>query len=478
MLRTNADNHTPLCVDLDGTLLKTDILWESLLTLIKKNPAYTFLLPLWLLKGTSYLKHQIARRVDIDVRCLPYRSDLLAFLISEHSRGRQLFLATGSNIKFAHHIADHLKIFDAVLASDAQTNYVGRKKLRGLTDMFGHKRYDYAGNSFADLTIWAHAKHAIVVSPSRTLLKRIQRVTSVSHIFDSNHHPLRTLVRGLRIHQWAKNVLLFVPLITSHSLTNLLLVLHALLAFLAFNLCASSGYLLNDCLDLQTDRRNPAKSHRPLASGELSPRLALPLIPGLLAASLVIAYSLPFAFLAILALYFLSTIIYSLYLKHVALVDVITLAGLYTLRLHGGSIAIDVKVSHWLLAFSMFLFFSLALVKRFSELQTRALAKIETPRVRGYLDDDIQHIGTMGAANGYISVLVLALYINSTEVSLLYTRPDLLWLVCPLLLYWISRTWLLAYRGQMREDPVVFALKDKMSYILGSLTGIIMFFAA
>jgi len=471
----------PLCVDLDGTLLKTDMLLEAAFALLKTNPFFLFLLPIWLLKGKAYLKQQIARRVTLDVACLPYNLEFLKFLTEEYQNGRPLILTTACDVKLARQISQHLGIFTGVLASDGKTNLSGAKKLQMLREKFGGKAFDYAGNAAIDLPIWQNANASIVVNAPARVVKKAGQTASLSKIFPREQDAksrLRVFLKAIRVHQWVKNILIFVPLLTAHKLAEPALLVNAFYAFIAFSLCSSSVYLLNDLLDLEADRLHPTKRQRPFASGDLPLLTGIFLVPVFLLASTAISVLLPPGFLYALMAYFSLTLAYSLYLKQVVLVDVLLLALLYTARLIAGAAAVAVTVSPWLFAFSLFLFLSLAFVKRYSELRSLRLANKEAAKGRGYLANDLEQLSSLGAASGYISVLVLALYIHSYDVAALYRHPEALWLICLLLLYWISRVWLLAHRGGMHQDPIVFALKDKVSYLLGALAGVVMVAAA
>lgn len=474
------DRELPLCIDLDGTLVKSDMLFESLFLLLKRNPLYAFLLPFWLLRGKAHLKQRIAERVTLNPSCLPYNAELLQFLRAQHKEGRRLVLATASHASLAHAVARELGIFSEVMATDNGVNLSGRRKLAALCSRFGTRGFAYAGNAPVDLHIWREARASIVVNASRRLAARAHRHAPVSHIFNDRGGiatQIRHFLKAIRVHQWVKNALVFVPLLTAHRIGELAVLGDAALAFIAFSLCSSSVYLLNDLLDLEADRLHATKKNRPFAAGNLSIVTGMALIPALLLASIGIAQLLPPNFTLVLAAYFGLTLAYSFYLKQVAIVDTILLAVLYTARIIAGAVAIDVEISRWLLAFSVFLFMSLALVKRFSELHALCAAKKSSTKGRGYLAADLEQISNLGAASGYVSVLVLALYITSAEVSDLYTRPDLLWLICPLMLYWVSRVWLLAQRGQMNQDPIVFAIKDRVSYVLGAIAAGVMMLA-
>lgn len=288
---------------------------------------------------------------------------------------------------------------------------------------------------------------------------------------------MRVFFKAIRVHQWVKNLLLFVPLVMAHEQGNVQLLLKTSIAFFSFCLCASSVYLLNDILDLEADRQHAKKRFRPLASGQMAITTAMTLIPLFLVLSGIITLWLPTDFLYVLALYFVITLAYSFLLKQLVLVDIITLAMLYTIRILAGGHAAGVVVSQWLLTFSMFFFVSLACVKRFAELWALRKDNRESAAGRGYGVRDLEQVAQLGSACGSISVLVMALYISGKDVSKLYSSPDRLWLICPLLLYWISRVWLLAYRGELDEDPIVFALSDRTSYVVGLLAALIMFAA-
>lgn len=470
----------PLCIDLDGTLLKTDMLHETLILLIKRNPLYVFMLPLWLLRGKAYLKKQIASRVEFDPSCLPYRADLIAHLREERAAGRRVILTTASDEQIAQRIADYLQLFDEVQASDGKRNLSGKQKLALLTERYSERCFAYAGNAPVDLHIWRHAATAIVIGDA-TLARRAGELTAVQRVFPPEPRSWKTFLKAIRLHQWLKNLLIFVPLLTAHKFADVALLAQALLAFLSFGLCASSVYLLNDLLDLEADRHHPTKRRRPFAAGVLPIWSGAVLIPAFLLSSAAIARELPGSFQLALLVYLLATTAYSFFLKRFVLIDVLALAGLYTLRIIAGGAAVGIATTQWLLAFSMFLFLSLALVKRFSELYEARESNRETApesiRGRGYYASDLEQIASLGGASGYMSVLVLALYINSQDVAVLYSQPNLLWLVCAVLLYWISRVWLLAHRGEMHEDPIVFAIKDRVSYIALVLAATILMLA-
>ena len=478
MTETSIDSSRPLCVDLDGTLIATDALWESLLLLVKSKPISLLSLPLWFMKGKAHFKRQIAERVKLNPASLPYRENVLSFLKKEQETGREIVLATAADETVAQGVAAHLGIFSEVLASDGAINLSGQRKLAALKKHSGTNGFDYIGDAGVDLPLWQAAHRAYLVQPSTALHNKARRVASVGGVFTEKKNNLFSLLKALRIYQWVKNILLFVPLLMAHKVIEADLNLQALYAFVAFSLCASCVYIVNDLLDLEADRLHPHKRHRPFAAGVLSIKAGVLTAPLLLVASFTIAaVFLPLNFFIVLGLYFLLTTAYSFHLKRVLIVDVLVLAGLYTLRLFAGGIATSVPISPWLLAFSMFFFLNLAFVKRFSELHLMQESKQTKSKGRGYVVGDIELFRSIGPASGYLSVVVLCFYINSREVVLLYKHPELLLLIGPFLLYWITRMWLWALRGKMTDDPIVFAAKDPASYVIGALVAGIMIMA-
>jgi 4-hydroxybenzoate polyprenyltransferase/phosphoserine phosphatase len=462
----------PLCVDLDGTLIVSDLLLESALRLIKRNPLYLFLLPVWLLRGRSALKAQIAGRVDLNPALLPYNRRFLEWLQSEKSAGRSLWLCTASNEKLANSVAEHLSLFDGVLASDQENNLAGRSKAQRLIQLFGERGFDYCGNERRDLAVWRHAHSAVVVQGSERLARDASNVSCVARTFPRGSGTVRALVRALRPHQWAKNVLVLVPLLAAHRLSDL----HALravgLSFAAFCFCASSVYIVNDLLDLDADRAHPRKSKRPFAAGDAGIISGLIVAVALLLGAIAIALNLPAQFQLAFLGYYALTLGYSLILKGRVLIDTFALAGLYTIRIIAGGAATDVPLSFWLLLYSVFLFLSLAFVKRYAELDSLRRRQLLQAAGRGYFVDDLPVLQSMGTGAGYLSVLVLALYVNSPDIQALYQRPKAIWLLCVLMLYWISRIWIIAQRGFLNDDPIVYAFKDRMSLITGLLVAI------
>lgn len=469
--------EVPLCVDLDGTLIHSDLLLETVLLLIKRNPFYVFFLPVWLLRGKAALKAEIAKRVDFNPVALPYNHEFVDWLQTQRNAGRQLWLCTASNHRLANAVADHLGFFSGVFASSDNANLSGHNKAKQLIEQFGEKAFDYCGNHRVDMAIWQVSHGAVVVGASEQLRSDAEASTEIRAVFPKTSGFLKPMFKALRLHQWAKNVLVFVPVATAHRLGDLESIEHALFAFLSFGLCASSVYLLNDMLDLEVDRQHPRKCKRPFASGSLSLLMGFVLVPLLLVATALSAASLPPLFWLVLAVYYALTVVYSFGLKRVVLIDTITLAGLYTIRIVAGAMAVDVVLSFWLLLFSVFLFLSLALVKRYAELDAMQRQGKLKAAGRGYHIEDLPILHSLGTASGYLCVLIMALYINSPAVESLYRHPQAIWFLCVLLLYWISRVWLKAHRGNMHDDPVIFALKDRVSIAVGVLAGITVFIA-
>lgn len=472
-------NKVPLVVDLDGTLIRSDLLVESAFVFLKQGPLQIFRIVLWLLTSRAYLKQQLAQTVMLDVTTLPYDQAVVELIQEERARGRRIVLATASHLIYARQIADHLGIFDEVIATEGSINLSSTRKAERLLKMFGKAGFDYAGNSKDDLAVWSCAQKAIVVNPERGVLGQAKKIGNMDQVINTKTSKVKSLIKALRVHQWAKNALIFVPLLASHQLTQLDKIADGIAAFILFGLCASSVYLLNDLLDIQDDRHHQTKSKRPFASGDLSIKSGLIIFPMLLIGSFLGSYLLlPLNFLFALVVYYILTVLYSFSLKRIVVMDVIALALLYTMRMIAGTFAFEVDITFWMLAFSMFIFLSLALVKRYTELaEARNAGNIEKARGRGYYPDDLEMISSLGAAAGYISVMVLALYIQDETTISLYTQPHFIWLACPILLFWVSRVWLLAHRGQMHDDPVVFAIKDKTSIFVGLLFGLIFWLA-
>lgn len=467
----------PVYVDLDGTLIRSDLLWETLFLFARQQPLQFWRVFGWLARGKAVLKDELAARVEFDATSLPYREEVVAALQAERESGRHIVLATASNERLAHAVADHLGFFDEVLASDRTTNLSADRKLRRIEASCGPQGFDYYGNSEDDVCLLEAARQATVVQPDRAASTWHSGAAPHTRLIRDEGSRLKPLLKAIRPHQWTKNVLVFVPIVLTQEFLNLSLFVAGFLAFLSFSLAASSVYIVNDLLDLTADRRHRTKRNRPFASGRLPIPTGLAMAVGLLATSYGIAAFLPAIFVLVLTIYLIATTAYSFALKRMLLIDVLTLAGLYTIRIIGGTAAADTQESFWLLAFSIFFFLSLALVKRYTELADFGSGATRAVTGRGYVDEDIETIGQAGMASGFASVLVLALYIDSAKVHSLYNHPYMIWPLCPLVLYIIVRIWVLARRRQMYDDPVVFIMSDWRSQIMIAL-GALMFLGA
>jgi 4-hydroxybenzoate polyprenyltransferase len=469
--------RTPLYVDLSGTLVATDLLWESFLALVRTRPLDALLTPLRLAMGQTRFQAWLADRVELDMATLPYRADVLAYLEEEKRKGRKIVLTTSADERLARRIADYLGIFESLIASSRDFNCTGEARLRAIQADSGRGGFDYIGHSIADLPVWKSARKGFVVSSNKALLRAMAAVSTPARVFDAPVNQPRAMLKAVRPHQWVKNLLVLVPVVLAHKLFDLAHVIPGLIGLVAFCLSASAVYLVNDLLDLPADRNHPRNKNRPLATGKLSIPVALVMTAALLLAAVLLCLTLPRTFAGVLVLYLILTTCYSVFLKRKLMVDVIALAGLYTLRVLAGGQATGDVISPWLMGFSTFFFLSLAFVKRYVELDTQ----FEQPGKiggRGYFASDIDMIRSLGPTSSYMCILVIALYISSPEVQHLYRRPWLLWVICPVLLYWISRIWFLAHRHEMVHDPVVFALTDKQSYLTGLLLGLTLLLAA
>ncbi|MHB1936380.1 MAG: UbiA family prenyltransferase [Acidobacteriaceae bacterium] len=465
--RSSPAEALPLCVDLDGTLVKSDTLADSLCVLARTHPADLLRLPGWLLAGKARLKREVSARATLDAAHLPYNEALIVYLREQAAAGRRLYLSTGADRHLADQVATHLRLFDDVFSNDGATNLTGAKKLSLLESRFGRGGFAYVGNSRKDLPLLTASRGAMLANPSVGLegsLKR--RNIHVQHVFQDRPPAVRSIWRALRMHQWAKNVLIFLPLILAHALSMGAL-LQSALAFLSFSLVASSTYIVNDVLDLASDRIHPTKRRRPFAAGDISVIAGFCVAFVLFTAGVLISIPMAPRFTAWLLIYCVVTLAYSLYFKRVVVIDVIILSALYTLRILAGAAAARVPVSDWLAGFSIFFFFSLAIVKRFSELENLRARGVAPSNGRGYLVHDMEQLRAFGTGSAFASIVVFTLYINNPEVRNLYHHPQRLWLLTPLLIWWMSRVWLRASRGQMHEDPVIFALTDRASLLAG-----------
>ena len=461
------NGQVPLVTDLDGTLVATDTLVESVLSLCRRKLSTLLFLPVWLFRGKAALKSEIAKRIQLDPAGLPYRQDVVEYLRAERAKGRRIVLATASHETTAAAVATHLGLFDQVLASTDAKNLKGTAKRDELVKLFGARGFDYIGDSNSDIPVWAASGIGHVAGSVRRLPgAALAAGTRAGQVFSGPAPSFKTFVKAIRIHQWVKNVLVFVPAILNHYIDWS--ILRALvISFFCFSLVASGSYLANDLFDLDSDRKHPRKSRRPLASGQLPIAQGIGLAILLLTTGIALSFSVNLALTALLLVYLGLTAAYSSFLKGRPILDVVTLAMLYTLRVYTGGVVAAAYVSPWLFQFSIFLFLSLAFVKRYSELvAVRHERRSHTPG-RGYRLQDLSIISQAGVGSGLLAGLVLALYINDHEIESLYPHWQMLWFVCPLFIYWIVRVWLVAHRGNMHDDPIVFAFRDRVSYLVG-----------
>lgn len=447
-------------MDLDGTLVKTDLLWEcfvrnltSILTLI--------MIPIWLMKGRNVLKYELAKRKMPLVEYLPYNEKLLDYLHSEKAKGRSLLLVTASNAIPAKAVSEHLGIFDAVIASDLKRNLKGLEKLKAIRDKIGTEEFDYAGDSRSDLSIWKEARKAIVVNAPASVINKFPNSADAIIINDTKN-SLLSLLTALRPHQWSKNLLVFLPIVTAGEFNVINDLFIAFITFLSFCGVASGTYIINDILDLDADRQHPRKSNRPFAHGDISIQF------GFISSLIIVLIGFGLAVLTgttfFIGIYFITTLCYSIWLKKFPLADVFCLAILYTIRIIAGSIAIQRVPTPWLLGFSVFIFLSLAFIKRVAEIQHTKSAT-DSKKIRGYKAQDRFALMIMGISSGFASCLTLALFIQSESAKIQYLTPELLWGLVPLVTFWICRMWLSTSRNYMHDDPIVYAAKDWVSWV-------------
>jgi 4-hydroxybenzoate polyprenyltransferase/phosphoserine phosphatase len=458
----------PLAVDLDGTLVATDTLLESALALIRQRPWSILLFFGWLSRGKEVLKAEIAKRVTPHAESLPYRRDLVEFLQGERIKGRTIVLATAAHQAIAESVAAWLGIFDVVLASTDAVNLKGTEKRDALLRLYGSRGFDYIGDSKPDTPVWAACRIGHVAGPMRQLPQSVLAAgTRQGESFSHARPGVKTWLREIRVYQWVKNLLVFVPTLLNHHL-DLTILRELTVAFLGFSFLASGTYVINDVFDLEADRRHPRKRRRPLASGQIPVGPGIAMATALLAAGILLGLTSIQLALSLLV-YLVLTLLYSSYIKGKPIIDVVALAMLYTLRVYAGGLVSRTYVSPWLFQFSIFLFLSLAFVKRYSELQRSRLQPSQEAHGRGYLIEDLSIVGQAGLGSGLLAGLVLALYVNGQDTLKAYPHPEMLWGVCPLFVYWIIRVWLIAHRGSMHDDPILFAFRDRVSYFVAFL---------
>ena len=473
MQQGGATDRTPLVVDVDGTLIRSDLLFEAALQLVATQPWNAWKLVSWLAGGKASLKKNLVETTDPHIATMPLRTETVAAIEAAKAGGRPVWLASASDQRWVEQIAERIGGVDGVMGSDGVTNLSGSNKATALVKRFGHKGFDYIGDHHVDMPVWDAARRPIVIAQSGGLERAVKRRFPDAQIIARPKTPIRPYFKAMRPYQWAKNALVFLPAIAGHSIGDFGVLVGAFLAFWAFSLAASSAYIINDLLDLPGDRDHHRKSKRPFAAAQISIPRGILMAVGLMAAAIGIALLLPLEFFTILLGYVTLTLGYSLYLKRQMLVDVIILGGLYTIRVLGGIAATGEEKSQWLLMFCLFFFLSLAIVKRCSELVARREAGKSSPPGRGYALGDLAMLLPLGAAAGYAAVMVVMLYLSSPQITSLYAHPLRMWLICPLLVYWISRALMLSNRGEMHDDPIIFALTDKVSWLTGVVAAII-----
>lgn len=457
----------PLVLDLDGTVVRGNLLVETALAFLKQYPWKIFMLFVWMLRGRAELKQQLAQRANVDVEALPLNDELLAYAAEQVGQGRKVYIATAADIAIANKVAARIPFVSDVIASDGRTNLKGSTKAAALSERFPNG-FDYAGDASADLPVWRAAKQAIIVEAAPSVVAAARTFADITKIFP-RPAPWKALIKCLRPHQWAKNALVFVPLVLSGKLGDMTAVLATCAAFLAMSFVASATYVVNDIVDLADDRRHWSKRERPLASGRLSLLAGAAAVPLGLAAGFGLAILAGWGVVLATTLYLVSTLAYSLKLKKLPILDGFTLASLFTLRLGAGILASGAPASPWLLVFSMFLFASLSFAKRYTEV-ARVIERGGTEvRGRGYKAVDLPLILAVGISTGMCAVLILVLYIiNDAFRQSFYGNTIWLWGFPIVLFLFVCRIWLMCQRGQMNDDPVVFAVRDRPSLALAA----------
>jgi 4-hydroxybenzoate polyprenyltransferase len=449
---------SPLYVDLDGTFIKSDMLFESLLIVIKRNPFMVFMCIIWLVQGKSYLKYKLSEQADIAVELLPINPEFIAFLLDEKEKNREIVLATASSKKYAESICSKFNLFDSYISSDMDKNLKGAAKLSKIKSL--SDKYSYAGNSSEDFILFEQSEESYLVNPTKRI-KRIALKYAPTRIFDNETGGVNVWLKQLRVYQWLKNLLIFVPLLVSGSFVTSNNIFLSLIGFFSFSCLASATYIINDLLDLDADRSHERKKNRPLAAGTISIGKALIVAAILFNIAFSIALISDGSFIFLLVAYLILTLMYSFKLKQYIGLDVIVLAGLYTIRIFAGAVILDVIVSFWLLSFSMFIFFSLALIKRCAELKSFEGTRRDQAKGRDYSMTDFPLLMSTGTSSALLSVLMFSFYVNNNVLTNQYQKPDLLWLIIPAMCYWMMRMWIKTNRGEMHDDPIVFSLKDK-----------------
>ncbi len=446
----------PLICELDGTLLKTDLRSERLMR-----------------KAKHILKRVISSDTDskqtqLDNNAtntsLPINEEIFEFLQARRSAGQSLVLRSDEDSEHVTSLLGDKYIFEEVISHN---------NAELLKSKFGE--FDYLGTERTPLSTWQAATNCFTVETgSKTPEKLKQNNLKLSQQFSVSRGDAKSIFKSLRVYQWLKNLLVFVPIITSQQLNNTAALKSSIIMFFCFSMVASFGYIVNDLLDLQSDRSHPVKRTRPFASGALSVGHGVFIGIVLLALAGIGGLFLPVEANLALGIYLMLTVLYSLYLKTKLMIDVVALGGLFTLRVIGGAAAIESELSFYLLSFSIFIFSSLAMVKRFAELDNLQKRNKLAARGRGYQVGDIESVRIIGISLGYMSVFIMGQYINSPLVTQYYNHPKFIWLLFPLLTFWLGRLWILASRGEVNEDPLIFTIKDTTSLLVVAVSVIIL----
>lgn len=472
----NSVADIPLYVDLDGTLIKTDLMFESLLLLLKKNIFYALVLPFWLIKGKTHLKLQLAKRIDLPVSNLPLNTEFYSYLRGQKEAGREIILISGSSQRAVTAISEHIKLFDASYGSDEDTNLKAKKKLQKIRELSGERGFAYAGNSLDDIIIWQAASQSIIVNCYADISQSID--SSQKLRFDQPSSLTIKLLQAIRPHHWLKNILVFVPLVLSHQILNIELLSLAAVTFISFSLCASSVYVLNDLIDLNNDRCHWRKRNRPFASGDLPLIIGFIIGPLFFLTGAIIALFLPLGFQLIFLLYWFVNLLYSFYLKRLFIVDIFILSFLYNLRIIAGAESISIETTNWLLGFSFALFLGLAIVKRVAELHNAITRRKIGIEGRAYKQRHLKLLSSIGIFFSAIAVSIFAFYISAPETTELYDAPLILWAILPLLTYLLYRIWYNALNQKMNEDPIIFAATDLIGQLIVIICGVFIWLAS
>nr|WP_256439132.1 UbiA family prenyltransferase [Rubellimicrobium arenae] len=465
---THGPKQHPIIVDLDGTLIKGDLLVESLCQLGSRSLPRALRLLMAHAKRPERLKDEVSKHVTIDAATLPYNEKLVTWLGERAVDGHPLYLATASHRSIAEPVADHLGLFQGVMASDAQRNLKGATKLKAIEGEIGQQSFAYIGDDRSDLAIWSAASEIGTVNLRPSVISAVNELRKPRQTFDFTQDSYRNLLAAMRPHQWVKNLLVFLPVLAAHSWGNMGLLALSLLSFVCFSMSASGIYLVNDLADIEDDRHHPKKQHRPIAAGLIRPQTALAATVVLNLASILIALAVAPSLALVVAIYIAATSIYSFYVKTKPGIDILWLASLYALRVVGGAAATGIEISSWLLSFCVFFFLSLAAAKRCSELVMYAEKGRSVSGRRGYQIGDLEVMTMIGVISAYSAVIVLMIYTQDPLIRQMYPHPDFLMISGIVLLYWLNRVWLKVRRGEMHHDPIVFALRDRKShYALG-----------